>query len=228
MSDSKKSHIPTDERDSLTPGVGASFGDYAGLWEKLKKDVGIGKTVLMILGTLLIVFSSDHALQIRFSEAVSMSLPQWLLGSVLFAPTLITAFLRWVRAILCRLFFARKKRNPVTTGMESPTVAANEMIGGLCAKSLFVHFPKDRFGALTEMTHQLSLCNDYKTAVLMLISLQQRFGGQMYSSFSPQPFAMGKLNENSPIVKGEGPDQWCWWRWEGGEQGFQLLVSLCQ
>jgi hypothetical protein len=90
-------------------------------------------------------------------------------------------------------------------------------------KSMYVHFPNDYY-SFNYMCAQLYSCNDYASATLMLFNFEKFFNGKLYLSPFVQDFAKNKIF----TTKGENDQEWCWWYWLGGNEGFQIIISLCQ
>ena len=91
-------------------------------------------------------------------------------------------------------------------------------------KSIYIHFPNDLINLLGPMTQELDKCNTYKSAYELLVSFQKIFKGEIFYSQFPQNF----VNNKAIKARGIGKKKWKWWHWEGGEEGYQLVVSLCQ
>jgi hypothetical protein len=210
--------------DSGDPGEnGNKGGDYTHLWRQLKEDFhGLPNIIWAGLGVILLIFSPSQGWQFEdfpFLRNYSLAYRPWL------------AFLCFA-ILLIRLY--RSKRSIVQSnqqqkqhGTETTTSPSIDTKSVFPFKSLYVHFGSDRIGLLNWMSYQVdkySHCPDPALAMLSLVDLQVKYGGTLYTSPEVQP----SIAKNKYTIRGQENTTWCWWRWEGGDQGFQLLVSLCQ
>ena len=123
-----------------------------------------------------------------------------------------------------------KPVNPVNEETSEPDATSSKPVnpvneetnGGI--KSMYVHFSKDKLNYLSFMFSLLYMCDNYNNAMLLLVHFHNLFNGQIFYSPFIQVFAKEKLT----TPKGKDGKEWCWWYWDGGNEGFQLVISLCK
>jgi len=200
---------------------------YEKLWDKLKEDLGIRNIILIFLGSILLIFSPEKGWEFDIPCIDYTIVYRGWLGILCFVIVLISIFINKKRSVLL------KSENMVinTEQMSSKpeTISSNitrpENEGTKSAiRSMYVHFSKDKYNNLFYMCSQLNICNDYESAMLLLLNFQKLFNGKVFFSPFIQVFAKEKLI----ATKGENDKEWCWWYWDGGDEGFQLIVSLCK
>jgi len=206
-----------------------SGSGYEKLWDKLREDIGLINIILTFLGSILLIFSPEKGWEFDI-PCINYTLAYrgWL-GILCFIIVLISKCINKKRKVSSSI--AKTIINPDQIRTETEAISPKTILhngskykSGVPIKSMYVHFSKDNYNDLFSMTTQLSLCNDHSSAMLLLLNYQKLFNGKLYFSPFPQNFAIKKLI----ATKGENEKEWCWWRWEGGNEGFQLIVSLCQ
>jgi len=206
-----------------------SYYGYEKLWDKLKEDLGLLNIILLFLGSILLIFSPEKGwgFDIPYID-YTLAYRGWL-GILCFVLVLIFKFI-----IKKRNGTSKDEKKVINSEQKTsePNVFSQKKITSenantkseILFKSMYIHFSKDKYNDLSSMCTQLFLCNDYSSAMLLLINFQRLFNGKLYFSPFVQTFTENKLITK----KGEGDKKWCWWYWDGGVEGFQLIISLCQ
>jgi hypothetical protein len=221
---------------------GNKIGKYVQIYKRVKQDLGgIVPLLLAVLGTILLVFSPEKGWQFDIPSFIpslygyTLAYRGWL-GCLCFFTVLVVLLIKTLKnrgkppSSTQKMSVSTPAKGKTSATEQTSTDASSsapEYVPPYSLKSMYVHFPWSRYDKLAEMTHQLARSKDYAAATLLLVTFQQNFEGKLYCSYSPQPFAVENA-DNLSSTQGEGKNRWCWWRWEGGKEGFQLLVSLCQ
>lgn len=208
-------------------GENGIIAGYEKLWDRLKEDLGIINIVILFFGSILLIFSPEKGWEfdILFLN-YTLAYRGWI-G--------IFCFLYVIVSLFVNKRFNRKKINSKEyleeLKLNKQEVIKNETIvneplkkSNVLIKSMYVHFSSKQKDKLILMSGQLSICDDHASAMLLLTNFKTLYNGKLYFSPFPQSFALNK----SIATKGENEKEWCWWYWDGGNDGFQLLVSLCQ
>jgi len=220
--------------------------EYEKLWDRLIKDIGLINIILIFLGSILLIFSPVNGWEFDIPyRNYTLAYRGWL-GIFCFVIVLILKLIDKIKNSLLKnedkIFntdqipskldtTSSKSVNPENvevkkTDITSPKTANPENVGSIAGiKSMYIHFSKDKLNYLSLMISQLYICNDYDTAMLLLIQFQKIFNGKLFFSPFIQFFAKENLVSTK---KGENDKEWCWWYWDGGEEGFQVVISLCK
>jgi hypothetical protein len=225
-------------------GIPLAF-EYEKLWDKLKEDIGLSNIILIFLGSILLIFSPENGWEfdIPFIN-YSLAYRGWL-GIFCFVIALISIFINKKKNMIIKN--ENKRNNTIQISSEPDTTSSKtvnsdnketeetlatftkrgnfehlEINAGI--KSMYVHFSKDKINNLSLMCTQLYMCKNFDTAIFVLINFYKIFKGKLYLS----PFIQTYAKEKLATIKGENDKEWCWWYWDGGEEGFQVIISLCK
>jgi len=206
-----------------------SYSGYEKLWDKLKDDFGLLNIILLFLGSILLIFSPEKGWEFDIPCIdYTIAYRDWI-GILCFVIVVFFKFINKKSNGIIKdgkkiIYSEQKSSNLQAFSQKNKTIENENTKSEILFKSIYVHFSKDKYNDLFYMCTQLFLCNDYSSAMLLLINFQKLFNGKLFLSTFVQTFAKNNLITK----KGEDDKKWCWWYWDGGDEGFQIIVSLCQ
>ena len=214
---------------------------YERIWDRLKEDIGIKNIIILLLGSILLIFSPEKGWEFDVPYLnYTLAYRGWI-GLLCFICVIISFCLR-------KKSLSHTSINLAETKLDGTPFEGGQMIPGafsiqdgrnqdktdnpeatktkksMVVKSMYIHFSEENKKDLTFMMSQLDYCRVHTDAMILLSNFKTMFNGKLFISTFPQPFAVMK----SIPTKGQNDKEWCWWYWDGGDNGFQLIVSLCQ